>query len=100
MPHQLVGQITHYFAHLHVAVLKLEAPIRLGDWLHITGHTTDFVQPVVSLQIDHYPVSEAASGQEVALKVADRVRAHDAVYRITQAEAQEFEQTTLADPAW
>jgi len=100
MSHELVGHITHYYEHLHVAVLALTAPIHLGEWLHIAGHTTDFVQPVISLQIDHQPLSEAAPGQDVAFKVADRVRPHDAVYRITSTEAREFERTPTLDPAW
>jgi hypothetical protein len=100
MPHELIGHVTHYYDHLHVAVLKLEAPIRLGDWLHIAGHTTDFVQPALSLQIDHQPVSEAAPGQDVALKVAGPARVHDAVYRITREEAVEFERAPERDPAW
>jgi putative protease len=100
MSHELVGHITHYYEHLRVAVLTLTAPIQLGEWLHIAGHTTDFVQPVISLQIDHQPVSEAEPGQDVAVKVANRVRAHDAVYRITSTEAREFECAPSLDPAW
>jgi len=92
MSSRLVGRVTHYFEHLNVAVLALTDVIRVGDWLHIVGHTTDFPQPVVSLQINHQPVSEAHPGQDVALKVNDRVREHDAVFRITAEEAQAIEE--------
>jgi putative protease len=100
MSNHRLGRVTHYFDHLHVATLALEEPIRVGDWLHFCGHTTDFVQQVVSLQIEHQPVAEAAPGQDVAVKVSDHVRVHDAVYRITVDEAREFEETQALERPW
>jgi putative protease len=85
-----IGRVTHYYDHLHVAVLALTDTIRVGDWLHIVGHSTDFPQPVVSLQINHQPVTEALPGQDVALRVNDRVREHDIVFRITAQEASQL----------
>jgi putative protease len=100
MSNNCVGHVSHYFDHLHVAALTLERGIRVGDWLHITGHTTDFVQQVVSLQINHQSVPEAGPGQDVALRVNDRVREHDAIYHITAEEARAFESEASPDRAW
>jgi putative protease len=100
MSPEVLGSVVHYFSHLHVAVLALAEPIRIGDWLHIAGHTTDLIQQVVSLQIDHRSVSEAGPGQDVALKVEDHVREHDVVYRITVEQAREFEDRRLLERSW
>ena len=81
-----IGQVTHYYDHLSVAVLALTEVIRVGDTVHFLGHSTDFQQEVTSLQIEHQPVTEAGPGQNVALKVAQRVHPHDAVFKIS-AEA-------------
>lgn len=85
-----IGHVTHYFDHLRVAVLALSETVRIGDWLHFVGHTTDFPQAVVSMQIDHRPVVEAGPGQDVALHVAERVRPHDVIFRITADEARQL----------
>jgi putative protease len=78
-----VGEVTHFYNHLSVAVLALSEMIHVGDTVHILGHSTDFRQKVTSLQIEHQPVSEAGPGQEVAMKVEHRVHVHDAVFKIT-----------------
>jgi len=77
-----IGQVTHYYNHLSVAVLALTDVIRVGDTVHILGHSTDFKQEVTSLQIEHQSVTEAGPGQDVALKVIQRVRPRDAVFKI------------------
>ena len=89
-----IGQVTHYFDRLKVAVLALTDVIRVDDYVHIVGHKTDFHQKVTSLQINHQSVHEAQPGQDVALMVSRRVRPHDVVYRSTAeetAKAQEDE---------
>jgi acyl-CoA hydrolase len=78
-----IGQVTHYYDHLNVAVLALTETIRVGDIVHCLGHSTDFQQEVTSLQVEHQPVSEAGPGQDVALKVTQRVHPHDAVFKIS-----------------
>ena len=78
-----VGQITHYFDHLSVAVLALIHPLRVGDTVHILGHSTDFRQEVTSLQIKHQPVDEAKPGDDVAMKVLQPVHVHDKVFQLT-----------------
>src|SRR5574341_1795847 len=78
-----IGQVTHYYNHLGVAVLALSDTVHVGDTVHILGHSTDVKQAVTSLQIEHKSVSEAGPGQDVALKVVQRVHPHDAVFKIT-----------------
>lgn len=81
---QPIGQVTHYFDRIGVAVIRLWDNLALGDWVLFYGTTTNFVQPVESMQIDH--VSQEAvhadigAEMEVALKVEDRVRNGDWVY--------------------
>ena len=77
-----VGSVTHYFDHLSVAVLALTDSIRIGDTLHFLGHSTDFMQEVSSLQIEHKPVDAAKPGEDVALKADQRVHPGDAVFRV------------------
>lgn len=78
-----VGTVTGYFAHIGVAVVQLtDGELRVGDQIRIRGHTTDFVQPVESLEVDHQAVERAERGNEVALKVRERVRRHDQVLRV------------------
>ncbi len=77
-----VGDVVHYYNRIGVAVLQLVEPICVGDMLQILGYSTDFQQQVTSLQIEHQPVHEAFPGQDVAMKVGQRVRRHDKVYRI------------------
>jgi hypothetical protein len=78
-----VGEVTHFYDRLCVAVLTLTEPIRVGDMLHLLGHHTDFQQKVESLQIEHQAVAEAGPGQDVALKVTQTVHPGDAVFRLS-----------------
>jgi len=78
-----VGQVTHYFDHISVAAIALTEPLRVGDMIHVLGHSSDFKQEVTSLQIDHQDVTEANPGDDVALKVTQKVHAHDKVFKIT-----------------
>ncbi len=77
-----VGEVTHFYDRLCVAVLKLTEPIHVGDVLHLLGHHTDFQQPVESLQIEHQSVTEAGPGADVALKVTQKVHPGDAVFKL------------------
>ncbi|HMJ49473.1 MAG TPA: EF-Tu/IF-2/RF-3 family GTPase [Burkholderiales bacterium] len=79
-----VGTVTHYYSHLSVAVVRLDSgSLRVGDTIHITGHTSDFRQKVESLQIEHQNVSEVSAGQEFGLKIIEHARDNDAVYKVT-----------------
>ena len=75
-----VGEITHFFNKINVAVIELTDALKVGDTIKIKGATTDFDQPVDSMQIEHEQVEEATSGQSIGLKVKDTVRAGDEVF--------------------
>jgi len=76
-----VGHITHFFTKISVAVIELTAPLAVGDTIVIKGPTTDFEQVVDSMQIEHENVQRAEPGQSIGLKVAQRVREKDMVYK-------------------
>jgi putative protease len=82
-PGERLGVVTHYFDHPCVAVVRLECgSLRIGDVIHFQGHTTDFRQTVDSLEVDHAPVNEVGPNDDFGLKVAERVREHDVVYKV------------------
>ena len=77
-----IGVVTHYYGHLSVATLRLESgALRIGDKIHIRGHTTDFSQRVESLEVDHAPATEVGPNDDFGLKVDGHVREHDVVYK-------------------
>jgi len=78
-----IGRVSGFFAHPSVALVDLTAPLKTGETIYIKGHTTDFQQAVESMQVDRQPVLEAQAGQSVGLKVKDRCRKHDIVYKLT-----------------
>ena len=78
-----VGRITHFFSKIDVAVIELKAALRVGDTIAIKGPTTDFEQRVDSMQIEHKNVQKAEPGQSIGLKVSQRVRETDAVFKKT-----------------
>lgn len=77
---KLIGEVTHYFDHLGVAVFKLTAALEVGNQIHLKGHTTDFEQKVQEMQVDHAKVEKAAKGAEVGAKVDEVVREGDKIY--------------------
>lgn len=77
----VIGIITHYFPHVQAAVIKLKAPLAIGETIRIKGHTTDFTQTIDSMQIDHVPINKAKKGDEIGLLVESRVRQHDSVIK-------------------
>ena len=78
----LLGRVEDYFAHVNVMALKLLAPVSVGNMIRIKGHTTDITQKVESMQIEHQPVQTASAGDSVGIKIADRARRTDVVYKI------------------
>jgi putative protease len=78
----VIGIVTHYFPKVRAAVVKLKAPLAVGDTVKIKGHTTDFTQDITSLQIDRVPITQAKKGQEIGLLVNSRVRQHDIVCKV------------------
>ena len=76
-----IGHITHFFPKISVAVIELEKLLKVGDTIAVKGPTTDFEQKVDSMQIEHENVEKAEAGQSIGLKVAERVRETDVVYK-------------------
>ncbi len=76
-----VGEITHYFSGIGVAVVKIVDEIKIGDKIHIKGTTTDFEQTIDSMQVDRKPIMVAKKGDEIGLKVVDKVRPGDEVFK-------------------
>jgi putative protease len=77
---QEVGEVIHYYNKIGVAIVRLSAGLKVGDQIHIQGATSDFAQTVDSMQYEHEDIPEAAAGQEVGLKVLERVREGDKVF--------------------
>jgi hypothetical protein len=78
-----IGVVTHYFGHVSVAIVRLESgTLRVGDMIHIQGHTTDFKQKVESLQVDHAPATEVGPKDDFGLKVVEHAREHDVVFKV------------------
>jgi hypothetical protein len=82
-PGERIGVVTHYYSHLSVAILRLESGmLRVGDVIHIRGHTTDLSQRVESLEVNHAPATEVGPNDDFGLKVVGHVREHDVVYKV------------------
>jgi putative protease len=79
---KLVGKVRHYFSNINVAVIDLTANLKVGDEISIEGSSTNVTQKVDSMQIEHKSVEEAKKGQSIGLKVADRVREGDVVFKL------------------
>lgn len=77
-----IGEVTHYFTNIGVGVIDLTGEIKQGDKISIEGTTTDLQQMVESMQIEHEDVEKAGPGDSVGLKVEDRVREGDVVYKL------------------
>ena len=80
-----IGKVTHYFDHISVAVLALTGTIAVGDSVRFAGHSGEFQQQVTSLQIDRKEVTSAKQGDDVAIKVVQKVHEHDRVYKVAAA---------------
>jgi selenocysteine-specific translation elongation factor len=78
-----VGQVDDFFARPVVAGITLTAALTVGDKIHIKGHTTDIEFTVASMQIDNVNVNTAKAGDAIGIKVTDRVRPGDKVYKVT-----------------
>jgi hypothetical protein len=83
-PGERIGVMTHYYSHLSVVAMHLEpgTTLRVGDVIHIRGHTTDFTQKVESLEVNHAPATEVGLNDDFGLKVVEHAREHDIVYKV------------------
>jgi len=80
-----VGRVEDYFKNIGVVAIEITAgEIRAGDTLHFIGHTTDFLQKIESIQIEHEKVEKAGAGDTIGIKVRERVRTHDKVNKVIE----------------
>jgi putative protease len=77
-----IGKVTHFFTKISVAIVELSGSLSVGDQILIKGPTTSIEQKVDSMQIEHEDVEKATRGQSIGLKVNDRVRENDMVYKV------------------
>ena len=82
MEEKEIGKVSGYFSHVGVAAIKLSAPLKVGDKIHIKGHTTDFEEKVESMQIERKDVKEAKKGEHIGIKVSEKVRPNDKVFLV------------------
>jgi selenocysteine-specific translation elongation factor len=83
MAEVVIGTVSDFFAKPLVAGIELAAPLKVGDTIHIKGHTTDIMMTVQSMQIDNINVTEAKTGDAVGIKLTDRARKGDSVFIVT-----------------
>jgi putative protease len=83
MPEKEIGKITHYYGHLSVGIIELSDTLKVGDTIHIKGHSEDFNQNVDSLQIEHASVAEAKAGDSIGIKVIQKVHPGDKIFKVT-----------------
>jgi translation elongation factor EF-1alpha len=85
MPEEKVGKIVKFFTKPSVAAIEVtDGTLSVGDRVKIKGHTTDFEDTIASMQEDNNPIEKATPGQMIGVKVKERVREHDIVYKITE----------------
>jgi len=85
MEEKKVGEIIKYFGKISVAAIRLsEGSLKVGDTIHIVGHTTDVTQAIDSMQIENKNVQEAGPGADIGIKVQGKVREHDTVYKVVE----------------
>ncbi|MDD5680739.1 MAG: hypothetical protein PHI59_05825 [Candidatus Omnitrophica bacterium] len=79
---KLIGRITHYFGKVEVGVVELSDVLKVGDTIHVKGKSADFTQPVSSMRIETTVVNEAKAGDHVGIKVLQKVRENDSVFKV------------------
>lgn len=77
-----IGEVIHFYAKINVGVLRCDKGMKVGDSVHFLGRHTDFEQEIKSMQVDHQEVEDVAAGSEVAIKVKQRVRRGDKIFRL------------------
>ena len=77
-----IGVVSSYFSHVGVAAIKLSGSVKVGDKVHIKGHTTDIEKEIDSMQIEKDSVEKAKKGDHIGIKVPDKVRPHDKVFLV------------------
>jgi selenocysteine-specific translation elongation factor len=83
MKEKAVGKVSDFFAHVVVAGVDMTGTLKVGDKIHIKGHTTDIEMDLTSMQIENKDVKQAKKGQSVGIKVSERVRPGDVIYKVS-----------------
>lgn len=91
-----LGRVTHYFSHIGVAALSLTGELKLEDILHFSGHNTDLVQKVWSIEVNHQKIERASPGMEIAIRVAEPVHKGDDVFLVTGLSEAELHEIVLS----
>ena len=85
MVEEKIGVVEHFFSNVSVAAIKItEGELKIGDTIHFVGAHTDFILKISSMQIDRNPVKTVKKGDAVGIKVQDKVREHDIVYKMPE----------------
>lgn len=83
MAEEEVGVVKHYFGHVGVAAIEITSgELSVNDTIHVCGHTTDLTTTVESMQVEHDCIEKAKVGVAVGIKVAEKVREHDRVFKV------------------
>lgn len=84
MAEEKIGVVTHYWTNLHVAGVKItDGELKIGDTVHIKGHTSDFSQEVTSMRIEEDAIEVARAGDDIGMEVTEHAREHDEVFKVT-----------------
>ena len=84
MQEKEVGKVSHFFGKISVGIIKLTDSLKVGDTVHIKGAHSDFTQKVESMQVEHKVLESGDAGDEVGIKVAEKVHEHDTVYKVIE----------------
>ncbi len=85
MVEEKIGIVEHFFTKVSVAAVKItDGELKIGDTIHFVGVHTDFKQKIETMEINRNPVEIVKSGDDVGIKVKDRVREHDVVYKVPE----------------
>ena len=87
MVEEKIGIVEHFFTNISVAAIKItDGELKIGDTIHIVGAHTDFTQKVDRMEIERSPIEVAKPGDAIGIKVNDRAREHDVVYKVPEGE--------------
>ncbi len=87
MVEEKIGIVDHFFTHISVAAIKItDGELKIGDTIHTVGAHTDFTQKIDKMEIEGNPIEIAKPGDAIGIKVKDRVREHDIVYKVPRGE--------------
>lgn len=82
MAEQKIGEVTHYYTNIQVAIVALSDNLKVGDKVRFQGATTDFTQEIDDMEYEHEKVEEVEAGKQVGIKVEERVREGDEVFLV------------------